>query len=160
MQNRCWSIYFPGVIKINRKIVETLMGDATVTNAQLGALVGLSSSAAHERVCKLKKQGVIKKIVALVASDFLNMSLGAFISVFIEKKEHDAAFLSKIKNHPNVLECHHTTGEHSYLLKVRMANTQALEDFINNFLKNQLGITKTTTQIILSSPKENPTVVS
>jgi Lrp/AsnC family leucine-responsive transcriptional regulator len=57
------------------------------------------------------------------------------------------------------MECHHITGEYSYLLKVRVKDTQQLESFITESLKTQLGIARTLTQIVLSSPKDGDTIV-
>lgn len=135
------------------------MSDASLTSTQLGELVGLSASATNERVRKLKNDGVLKKIVALVESHFMKMSLGAFIFVLVDGKENNAHFLKKILPHENILECHHVTGEYSYVLKVRCENNKALESLITDFLKEQAGVTKTMTQIILSSNKERSLII-
>jgi Lrp/AsnC family leucine-responsive transcriptional regulator len=145
--------------QVDRKIAMALMNDATVTSIRLGKVVGLSSSAANERIRKLKSNGSVKKIVALVDSKFMDMALGAFIFVLVEGKENNEVFLERILSHENILECHHITGEYSYILKVRYANTKSLEFFITDFLKGQSGVTKTMTQIILSSHKEKSFIV-
>ncbi|MCX7123729.1 MAG: Lrp/AsnC family transcriptional regulator [Gammaproteobacteria bacterium] len=145
--------------ELDHKIVEALMTDASQTSANIGELIGLSASATNERIRRLKNAGVIHKTVALVDSRFMEMELGAFIFVLVEKKEDNAAFLKQAIAHKNVLECHHLTGEYSYALKVRVANTRALESFISDLLKSQTGVTKTMTQIILSSHKEMSIVV-
>lgn len=145
--------------EIDSKIVKALMLDASLTSTQLGELVGLSASATNERVRKLKNDGVLKRIVALVESHFMKMSLGAFIFVLVDGKENNAHFLKKILAHENILECHHMTGEYSYILKVRCENTKALESLITDLLKGQAGVTKTMTQIILSSHKEKSLVI-
>jgi len=146
--------------RIDRKIAELLMGDAGITSNKIGELVGLSTSAANERLRKLKNEGAIKRIVAMVDCNFMNMNLGAFIFVLVEGKTNNTNFLEKAVAHENILECHHLTGEYSYLLKVRCADTKALEFLISDFLKAQKGVAKTMTQIILSSHKENSLVVS
>jgi len=53
-----------------------------------------------------------------------------------------------------VLECHHVTGGWNYLLKVRVADTRALEGFLASVLKQVKGLQRTETLIVLSSPKE------
>jgi len=82
--------------EVDRKIVGILNHDAEVTNATLGERVGLSSSAANERVRKLKNQGVIKRIVALADSKFMNMGLCAFIYALIDKQENDKNFIKAV----------------------------------------------------------------
>lgn len=153
------SIHNPAFDELDHQLACELMRDATLTSTALGNLVGLSSSAANERVRKLKSEGVIKKIVALVDSRFMDMSLGAFIFVTVDGKENNASFLAQVPSHQNVLECHHVTGDYSYILKVRVADTRALEGFISNYLKSQPGVNKTMTQIILSSSKDNSVII-
>ena len=145
---------------IDHKIAEILMEDASLTSSQLGELIGLSPSAANERVRKLKNEGAIKKTVALVDSDFMNMRLGAFIFVLVEGKENNANFLKNAYAHKNIIEIHHMTGEYSYILKIRCESTKALEILITDFLKGQVGVTKTMTQIILSSYKEKSLIIA
>ncbi|MES2215550.1 MAG: Lrp/AsnC family transcriptional regulator [Pseudomonadota bacterium] len=152
------SIQDTGFDQIDRNIAEILMNDASLTSAQIGELVGLSSSATNERIRRLKNEGSIKKIVALVDSSFMDMALGAFILCSLEGKENNINFLASAHAHKNILEIHHVTGEYSYILKIRCADTKALEMLITDFLKTQIGVTKTMTQIILSSHKEQSLV--
>lgn len=144
---------------VDRKISILLSSDASLTNVALGEHVGLSTSAVNERVRRLKAHGKIKDIVALVDCEFVDMAMGAFIYVLIDNPDHNQGFLERITEHRSVLECHHVTGEYSYLLKVRVAHTRALESFITDLLKNQPGVVKTLTQVILSSPKEKSVIV-
>jgi Lrp/AsnC family leucine-responsive transcriptional regulator len=55
---------------------------------------------------------------------------------------------------PEVLECHHVTGEFSYLLKLRLRDTAQLERFLMDRLKAVKGVSRTQTLIALSSSKE------
>lgn len=153
------SIKYAEYDAIDRKIVEIMSRDAQTTNFSLARLVGLSTSAVNERLRKLKTAGIIKKIVALADSEFMDMSLCAYISITIDKPEYNQGFLANIEYHPHVLECHHITGDYSYLMKVRVENTKALEVFITDFLKAQKGVCKTFTQIVLSSAKEESVIV-
>ncbi len=152
------SIHSIAYDETDRKLGLILMQDATLTNAAIGELIGLSASATNERVRKLKADGVIKKVVALFDCHFMDMALGAYIFVLVEWKDRDRTFIDGVTSHDNVLECHHLTGEYSYMLKVRVADTKALENFITDFLKGQMGVIKTMTHIILSSPKDQSVV--
>lgn len=153
------SIYYPEFDDLDRKIAAILSQDATVTNAVLGEMVGLSSSATNERVRKLKKFGIIKRIAAFVDADFMGMGLCAYISLALDGANNNSAIIDEVCEHPNVLECHHMAGEYSHLLKVRVSNTKGLEYFITTFLKEKLGLKKTMTQVVLSSNKEESVAV-
>ena len=144
---------------LDHMIAECIMHDATLTSNQLGEKVGLSSSAANERLRRLKQSGAVKRIAALISAEFMDMGLCAFIFVTLDKKEYHQYFLSAICRHKSILECHHVTGEYSYLLKVRCKNTKALELFITDFLKGKCNVSKTMTQIALSSHKDESLIV-
>jgi Lrp/AsnC family leucine-responsive transcriptional regulator len=145
---------------LDKMIAECVMQDATLTSAALGEKVGLSSSAANERLRRLKHNGYIKKITALVSAEFMDMELCAFIFVTLNKTGQSEGFLKAIQSNKFILECHHITGKHSYLLKVRCKNTKALELLITDFLKNQCHVSKTLSQIVLSSHKDESMIVN
>lgn len=145
--------------KIDRIIISLLREDASLTNAEVSKQVDLSPSAVHERIKKLQNAGYIKKIAAFIQASILNKSLCVFIYVLIDSPVHNKEFLKAIKAKDEVMECHHIAGEYSYLLKVRVENTHFLEQFITNFLKTIPGVIRTSTQLVLSSPKDGDTVI-
>jgi DNA-binding Lrp family transcriptional regulator len=54
----------------------------------------------------------------------------------------------------DVLECHHVTGEESFILKVKTANTDSLERLLGE-IRSMEGVTRTVTKVVLSTPKES-----
>jgi len=153
------SNYFTDVDDIDRKIIGILQENALMTNAVIGEKIGLSPSAVNERIRKLKEREVIKRVSAFINANLIKKDLCAFIYVLIEKPEQSNEFLKNVITNSNILECHHVTGEYSYLLKVRVENTRALEELISKFLKSQKGVSKTLTQIVLSSAKDGATII-
>ena len=53
-----------------------------------------------------------------------------------------------------MLECHHVTGQWSYVLKLRVATNAALERVIVDRIKSIPGVARTETVIVLSSAKD------
>ena len=51
---------------MDRKILGVLVEDAMMSYADLGARVGLSPPAAHERVKRLRRSGAIRRVAALI----------------------------------------------------------------------------------------------
>lgn len=145
--------------EIDKIIITLLQTDASLGNNEIAKRVSLSPSATHERIKKLYMHGVIKKIVAFIQAAVVERSLCAFIHVLIDTPANSKIFLEEMAKHDAVMECHHITGEYSYLLKVRVKNTQHLEVFITDSLKTHLGVTKTVTSIVLSSPKDGDTII-
>ena len=138
----------------DKKLLQHIQQDARLSHSRLGRLVGLSTSAVNERLRKMKKQGVLKNYVAVLEPAAVGLDVCAFIQVLLRKPEDEEGFLERIRDLPEVLECHHVTGQFSYLLKVRAPNVSHLELLLRDALKTVSGVTRTETLIVLSSPKE------
>lgn len=142
--------------EIDRQLLALLQADGKVTNAELGTRVGLSLSAVNERVRKLKASGVIRAYRADIDPLAVDLPLCAFVRVGLSGPGDDNAFLSGILALPEVLECHHVTGDDNYFLKLRSASPAALERLLSEDIKALPGVVRTHTVIALSSPKETP----
>jgi len=57
-------------------------------------------------------------------------TIAAFVEVSIEHPRYEPAFLERVRELDEVLECHHVTGEFSLLLKLRVADMAALQDLL------------------------------
>lgn len=147
-----------GMDKLDRKLLGLLQRDAKLTNADLGRRIGLSVSAVNERIRKLQTAGVIRAFEARLDPEALGRGICAFVLVLIERPEQEEAFLDAVAGAKQVQECHHVTGDYSYLLKLRVSSTAELERVIRQGLKAQPGVVRTQTMIALSSPKESSAI--
>lgn len=139
--------------EIDRKIILLLQEDCRRPLAALGAAVGLSISATNERVKRLQARGIVRGCVAVVAPRAVGIDVCAFVWVLLDRPEAEAGFLAGVAALPAVQEAHHVTGPYSYLLKLRARDTAALERLLAA-VKALPGVTRTETQLALSSPKE------
>ncbi len=121
--------------------------------SDLAVKLGLSAPSCAERVRKLEDRGIIKGYTTLVDPSKVGLNLTAFLEVTLEHPQMRSKFLDTVAQHTSVLECHHITGDFDYLLKVRMEGTAQLEELLSE-IKSGLGVLKTRTTIVLSSPKE------
>jgi Lrp/AsnC family leucine-responsive transcriptional regulator len=78
----------------------------------------------------------------------------ALMFVSIDRPESERRFLEAATALPDVLECHHVTGDWNYLLKLRLSDIADLETVLADTIKAQPGVVRTHTMIVLSSPKE------
>ncbi len=140
--------------EIDRKIIARIQEDGRASYGDIGAAVGLSVSAVNERLKKLQASGAIAGWGARVSAKALGLDVLAFVEVLLERPEHDAPFRAAMLASPAVQECHHVTGAWSYLLKLRVADTGALERFLSDHLKTLPGVARSHTVIALSSVKE------
>ena len=143
---------------IDRKIAELIQRDGRLSSAEVGKAVGLSTSTANERIRKLTAAGVIKGWRALLDPERAGASLCALLFVDVTY-EGEAGFREAMAGLPEVQEAHHVSGPHSYLLKLRLADTRALQHFLQTKLKPLPGVTGTETLVVLDTVKETTEVL-
>lgn len=106
-----------------------------------------------ERVKKLEASGVIRGYQALIDGKKVGKDITAFIGVSIGNQRDMERFANQMMRYRDVLECHHVTGDESFILKVRLANTAALEKLLAE-IRSVEGVTRTVTKVVLSTAKE------
>ena len=139
---------------VDHLILRLLARHGRMTWAELAQRIGLSAPAAAERVKRLEERGVIRGFAALLDRDALGAGLTAFIGVDLRDTSQRAAFLEAVAATPAILECHHVTGDHDYLLKVACRDPRELDGLINDVLKRGPAVARTRTVVVLASPKE------
>lgn len=139
---------------IDIKILSILQSHGRSHLAEIAKEVDLSPPAVMERVRKLEAHGVIKSYHALLDAKKVGKDITAFIGVLVGHQRHIDDFASHMVRQPDVLECHRVTGEESFLLKVKTANTLSLERLLGE-IRSVEGVTRTVTRLVLSTPKEN-----
>ena len=139
---------------LDTQLINRLMERGRATWAELAGLAGLSAPSTADRVRRLEERGVIRGYAALVDPESVGLGLLAFVAVTLQRPEHRAAFLARIREMPEVQECHHVAGEDDYLLKVRCAGTRELERLLSEEIKGVEGVARTRTTVVLSTSKE------
>jgi Lrp/AsnC family leucine-responsive transcriptional regulator len=139
------------------KILFILQNDGRKRLADIAEEVALSAPAVMERVKKLEASGVIRGYQALIDSKKVGKDITAFIGVSVGNQRDLDKFAGQMMRYADVLECHHVTGEESFVLKVKSANTAALERLLGQ-IRSVEGVTRTVTKVVLSTAKEGLTV--
>lgn len=143
----------------DRTLLALLAEDSLRSYADLGKLLHLSPPAVHERVKRLRQDGVIKGNVALLDGSKLGRPLLTFVHVDTTSWAVTRHLLA-LKELPEVEEIHTVTGESAMLLKVRTRDTQALEDLLERIHSIE-GFKGTRSYIALSTYLERgPSPVS
>ena len=129
---------------IDIRILNELQNDSSHSNVELAKRVHLSPSPCLMRVKALKDKGVIRNYVALADPKVLGLGLNVFISISLKEqsKEALAEFEKRISEHDEVMECYLMTGDSEYLIRVAVADMDALEKFILEQLTPIAGIEK------------------
>jgi Lrp/AsnC family leucine-responsive transcriptional regulator len=138
-----------GIDLIDRKILEQLASNGRLAFAELGRKVGLSPSAAAERVRQLESLGWIRGYRADIDLRALGYSITAFVRLTCEGNRY-RQFLKFLPSLQSVQECHHLTGGDAFLLKVMLSSVAELETLIERLLPYG----SPTTSMVLSTPLE------
>ena len=141
--------------EIDRLMLQALQENGRVSNADLARQTNLSPPAIHARLRRLEQQGFIQRYVAIVDRESVGFDMLCFINVAIQVHQLEAVakFRDALRLMPEVLECHHVTGEYDYLLKVVIRNRKDLERFVMDQLTPIPGISRIHTSLALSEVK-------
>jgi Lrp/AsnC family transcriptional regulator len=122
-------ITFMKLDKFDREILRVLQQDATVSMADLSQQVGLSHTPCWRRVKRMEADGIILGKVTLLNSKKLNLGVSVFIYVTLKNHDGDSLtdFETAVQNIDEIVECHTTSGEKDYLLKVIVESIEEYE---------------------------------
>lgn len=141
--------------KIDTKLLEMIQQDARLSNAALAEKVGLTKTAVFERIRKLEQAGIIRGYETRLDPKKVERSMVAFIFIRTEEpfaSQQTGRALTRI---PEVLEVHNMAGEDCYLVKVRVADTDALGKLLREKFGKIKAIRATRTNIALDTLKES-----
>ena len=146
----------PAFDRTDRKILETLQGDARLTNQQLAERVALSPSPCLRRVRALEESGVIRQYVALLDPPRVGLGMLAYVTVKLEKKGKMPVdqFIRAVQGWPEVIACYSMTGDMDYLMRVQVENLDHYSRFIMEKLLKQPGVIDIRTNFVLERIKE------
>jgi Lrp/AsnC family transcriptional regulator len=116
---------------LDRKILAELQADASQSLDEIARKVGSSKTPVWNRIKRMKETGVITRQTAILDPEALGLEACFF--VLVRTSEHEAdwqrRFLDVLKRRPEVLEAHRLAGDIDYILKVRVKNARAYDQF-------------------------------
>ena len=124
------------------KILEILQREGDISNVQLADLVFLSPSSCLQRVRKLRAQGYISGVAAVVNLRRIANHTVIHCSVRLSEQtsKHYSIFESTIQKIPEIIECSLISGEYDYLLKIVVRDMQHFGELLNMMLEMNIGI--------------------
>ena len=140
--------------EISLKILKILQEKARIPNVEVARQVGLAPSAVLERIRKLEKRGIIDGYEVRLNPKRFAKSMVAFVTVKLKKLGDEIKVGEKLSLIPEIQEVHYVAGEDSFLVKVRVADTQALGRLTRDKIASIAAVQSTQTAIVLSTYKE------
>ena len=135
---------------IDRTLLSALMADARTSYAELARLVGLSPPSVHDRVRRLEKSGALRGYSALVDPAALGLSVTALVGILQREGVEQNDLADALAGIEEVEDCWFVAGEEAFVVKVRVADVDALEHTLGN-LRRTPGVARTRTTVVLST---------
>ena len=139
---------------MDARIISALGADGRRSYAEVGAEVGLSTAAVHERVKKLLDKGVIRRFSISVDPERVGLNFTAFVAIRNDGGIHCRDVAPRLLAMPQVEELHSVAGEYDFLAKIRTTHARALEDVIYQ-IKAIQGVARTTSTVVLNTEFED-----
>jgi len=116
---------------VDRKILNLLQADASLTVKQIAEQIALSVTPCWKRIQKLEKQGFIRARVVLLDPQKVNADVTVFVA--ITTNQHTTEWIDRfsraVSDMPEVMEIYRMSGEVDYLLKVVVSSIAAYDSF-------------------------------
>lgn len=139
----------------DRQLLQRLQEDGRATNAALAQALHLAEAPTWRRVRQLESSGVITGYRAVVDERALGYEVTAFVQVRFGS--HDPAlqqaFEAGVREIPQVLWCHNTSGATDFLLCVVARNLREYGEFISTRIRSLRGVTSIESSFSLKAVK-------
>ncbi|MFA5406421.1 MAG: Lrp/AsnC family transcriptional regulator [Candidatus Nanoarchaeia archaeon] len=139
--------------KQEKKILSILRADSRKGYKDIAKATGVAISTVHNTIKRLVNAGVIKNFSVKLESKKLGFDITVIVGVKVKHGSLEAVE-KRLSNHPNVCQLFIVTGEFDLMLIAKFSDTDALNDFIRNFIQGDTGTERTNTSLVLTTIKE------
>ncbi|AXT52311.1 AsnC family transcriptional regulator [Aquimarina sp. BL5] len=134
---------------IDKEILRNLMEDARRPILEIARKIGISGAAIHQRLRKLEGSGLIAGSKFIIDPKVLGYKTMAFVGVYLDKAVSNPKAVKQLKDIPEVIECHYTTGNWSIFIKILCRDNEHLMNVLNKEIQAIEGVSRTETFISL-----------
>jgi Lrp/AsnC family transcriptional regulator for asnA, asnC and gidA len=135
---------------LDKKILRMIAEDARVPFLEVARTCNVSGAAIHQRIQKLINLGVIKGSQFIIDPEKIGYETCAFIGLNLRTPESFDEVVNELRNIPEIVECHYTTGDYDMFIKIYALNNHHLLNIIHDKLQ-PLGLARSETIISFNS---------
>ena len=134
---------------LDRQILNLLMHNVTRAYTDIAKELHVSGGTIHVRMKKLTEMGVVKGSQLIINPAAIGFDICAFIGVFLEKGSVYKDAVEQMRQIPEIVELHYTTGSYSMFVKIICRDTNHLREVLNEKMQPIKGVQRTETFISL-----------
>lgn len=140
------TLHIDGIDKI---ILKNLITDARTPILSIAREIGISGAAIHQRLRKLEASGLIAGSKFVLNPKVLGYKTLAFVGIFLDSASKYSAAIKRLKEIPEVIESHYTTGNYAIFIKILCRDNEHLMNLLNKEIQSIKGVARTETFISL-----------
>jgi Lrp/AsnC family transcriptional regulator for asnA, asnC and gidA len=127
--------------RLDRQILKLISDDARIPFLEVARACNVSGAAIHQRIQKLTNMGVLKGSQYIIDPEKVGYETCAYIGLNLKNPESFDEVVERLKEIPEVVECHYTTGNYDLFIKLYAANNHHLLTIIHDKLQ-PLGLAR------------------
>ncbi|MBR1932740.1 MAG: Lrp/AsnC ligand binding domain-containing protein [Prevotella sp.] len=131
----------PKLDQLDKRILKLIADDARIPFLEVARACNVSGAAIHQRIQKLTSMGILKGSQFIIDPEKVGYETCAFIGLNLKNPESFDEVVERLKEIPEVVECHYTTGDYDLFIKIYAANNHHLLTIIHDKLQ-PLGLAR------------------
>ncbi|UVC08177.1 Lrp/AsnC family transcriptional regulator [Rhizobium sp. TH2] len=139
----------------DRKLLQLVQGDASLSLAELAERAGMSQSSAWRKIQEMEADGVIRKRVTLLDPRKLDLKLCVIAHVTLDDHHEEAvaSFAAVVAERPEIMECYALSGTFDYMLKIRATDVESYDAFMTRYLMRNPHVRTVVSSFVLRELK-------
>lgn len=130
---------------LDEKILQLITKNARIPFLEVARACGVSGAAIHQRVQRLLNIGVVSGSEFIVNPQKLGYNTCAYMGIHLEKAKYHKQVVEALREIPEIVECHFTTGQYAIFIKIQTKTNKHLKQIIDENLQDIEGISRTET---------------
>ena len=135
--------------QLDEKILKLITKNARIPFLEVARECGVSGAAIHQRVQRLFNIGVLTGSEFIVNPQKLGYNTCAYMGIYLEKAKFHTQVVAAMREVPEIVECHYTTGQYAIFIKIQTKTNKHLKKIIDEKLQEIEGIARTETFVSL-----------
>lgn len=129
---------------LDKKILKLVQNDARIPFLEVARACNVSGAAIHQRIQKLTSVGILKGSQFIIDPEKIGYETCAYVGLYLKDPEKFDSVVDKLRQIPEVTECHYTTGGYDMFIKIYARNNHHLLNIIHDKLQ-PLGLSRSET---------------
>ena len=134
---------------IDRRILGLLVQDAKLPYSEVARQLHVSGGTIHSRMARLEELGIVRGATLDLDLAKVGFGIQAFLGIFLLKSSFCDSVIAQLRDIPEVISVHFTTGSYNLFARLACRDTQHLRNVLHDMVQQIEGVERTETLISL-----------